>query len=262
MSFNTFGHIFRFTTWGESHGKAIGCVVDGVPPQIPLTEEDIQPYLDKRKPAQSRFTTQRKEEDRVEILSGVFEGMTTGASISLIIHNTDQRSKDYSEIMDSYRPGHADYTYDQKYGFRDYRGGGRSSARETAMRVAAGAIARKIIAHAGMQVRGALVHIGNQAIDPSRWDWDAVDDNAFFCPDAVAASQWEAYLDGIRKAGSSVGGIAQVVAEGVPVGLGAPLYAKLDADIASGMMSINASKSAMAFMLPPCAEKKTPMRCA
>jgi chorismate synthase len=242
MSFNTFGHIFRFTTWGESHGKAIGCVVDGVPPQIPLTEEDIQPYLDKRKPAQSRFTTQRKEEDRVEILSGVFEGMTTGASISLIIHNTDQRSKDYSEIMDSYRPGHADYTYDQKYGFRDYRGGGRSSARETAMRVAAGAIARKIIAHAGMQVRGALVQIGNQAIDHSRWDWDAVDDNAFFCPDAIAASQWEAYLDGIRKAGSSVGGIAQVVAEGVPVGLGAPLYAKLDADIASGMMSINAVK--------------------
>lgn len=242
MSFNTFGHIFRFTTWGESHGKAIGCVVDGVPPQIPLSESDIQPFLDKRKPAQSRFTTQRKEEDQVEILSGVFEGMTTGASISLIIHNTDQRSKDYSEIMDSYRPGHADYTYDQKYGIRDYRGGGRSSARETAMRVAAGAIARKIIAHGGMTVRGALVQMGEHAIDRKRFDWDVIDDNAFFCPDEKAAKKWEEYLDGIRKAGSSVGGIAEVVAEGVPAGLGAPLYAKLDADIASGMMSINAVK--------------------
>jgi chorismate synthase len=242
MSYNTFGHVFRFTTWGESHGKAIGCVVDGVPPMVPLCEEDIQPYLDKRKPAQSRFTTQRKEEDRVEILSGIFEGMTTGASISLIIHNTDQRSKDYSEIMNSYRPGHADYTYDQKYGIRDYRGGGRSSARETAMRVATGAIARKIIAHAGMSVRGALVQMGTHAIDRTRWDWDSIEENAFFCPDANAAKLWENYLDSIRKDGSSVGGIAEVVAEGVPAGLGAPLYAKLDADIASGMMSINAVK--------------------
>lgn len=242
MSYNTFGHVFRITTWGESHGKAIGCVVDGVPPQIPLSEEDIQSYLDKRKPAQSRFTTQRKEEDRVEILSGVFDGMTTGASISLLIHNTDQRSKDYSEIMNAYRPGHADYTYDQKYGFRDYRGGGRSSARETAMRVAAGAIARKIIAHAGMDIKGAMVSMGTQTIARERWDWQAVENNAFFCPDAKAVLAWEAYLDDIRKSGSSVGGVVEVVASGVPAGLGAPLYAKLDADIASGMMSINAVK--------------------
>jgi chorismate synthase len=242
MSYNSFGHIFRITTWGESHGAAIGCVVDGVPPQIPLSVEDIQPYLDKRRPAQSRFTTQRKEEDKVEILSGVFEGMTTGASISLMIHNTDQRSKDYSEIATQYRPGHADYTYDAKYGIRDYRGGGRSSARETAMRVAAGAIARKIITSVGIEVRGALVSMGEHGIDRAAWDWSQVNENPFFCPDAKAAAAWEGYLDGIRKAGSSVGGVAEAVAFGVPAGLGAPLYAKLDADIASGMMSINAVK--------------------
>ncbi len=242
MSHNSFGHIFRITTWGESHGAAIGCVVDGVPPQIPLSVDDIQPYLDKRRPAQSRFTTQRKEEDKVEILSGVFEGMTTGASISLVIHNTDQRSKDYSEIATQYRPGHADYTYDAKYGIRDYRGGGRSSARETAVRVAAGAIARKIIASVGIEVRGALVSMGEHGIDRTAWDWRQVDENPFFCPDARAALAWEGYLDGIRKAGSSVGGVAEAVAFGVPAGLGAPLYAKLDADIASGMMSINAVK--------------------
>lgn len=242
MSYNSFGHIFRITTWGESHGPAIGCVVDGVPPQVPLSAEDIQPYLDKRRPAQSRFTTQRKEEDKVEILSGVFEGMTTGTSIGLLIHNTDQRSKDYSEIAQQYRPGHADYVYDAKYGIRDYRGGGRSSARETAMRVAAGAIARKILAHHGITVRGALVSMGERDIDRSAWDWAQVSENPFFCPDPVAAQVWEAYLDGIRKDGSSVGGVAEVVATGVPVGLGAPIYAKLDADIACGMMSINAVK--------------------
>lgn len=240
MSFNTFGHLFRFTTWGESHGEAIGCVVDGVPSLIPLSEEDIQPWLDKRKPAQSRYTTQRKESDTVKILSGVFEGRTTGAPISLIIHNEDQKSKDYDDIKDKFRPGHADYTYFMKYGTRDYRGGGRSSARETAMRVAAGAIARKIIA--GMTIRGAMIQMGDDAIDRNAWNWDAIDNNPFWCPDDKAAARWATKLDAIRKSGSSTGAVIEIIAEGVPVGLGAPIYKKLDADLAAAMMSINAVK--------------------
>lgn len=242
MTINTFGRIFRFTTWGESHGEAIGCVVDGVPSMIPLSEKDIQPFLDKRKPGQSKFTTQRKESDTVKILSGVFEGKTTGTPISLIIHNEDQRSKDYSEIANNFRPGHADYTYWKKYGIRDYRGGGRSSARETAMRVAAGAIARKIIASEGMNVRGAVVQIGKKHIDRGNWDWKQVDKNPFFCPDKNAVAEWEKYLLAIRKKGSSVGAVIEMVAEGVPAGLGAPIYGKLDADLASAMMGINAVK--------------------
>ena len=241
MSFNTFGHLFRFTTWGESHGEAIGCVVDGVPSRIPLSEADIQPFLDKRRPAQSRHTTQRKEADIVRILSGVFEGQTTGAPISLIIQNEDQKSKDYGDIKDKFRPGHADITYHMKYGIRDYRGGGRSSARETAMRVAASAIARKILGEK-VQIRGALVQIGEKKIDRAHWDWSAIGNNPFFCPDAKAAAEWEHYLDSIRKAGSSVGAVIEVVAEGLPPGLGAPLYAKLDAEIAGALMSINAVK--------------------
>jgi chorismate synthase len=246
MSHNTFGHLFRVTTWGESHGAAIGCVVDGCPPKIPITEAEIQKYLDKRRPGQSRFTTQRQEPDAVKILSGVFEDpatggqVTTGAPISLIIENVDQRSKDYSEVKESFRPGHADYTYETKYGIRDYRGGGRSSARETAMRVAAGAIARKVVP--GLSVRGALIRIGEIEVDRARWDWNEVDKNPFFSPDAETAKRWEPYLDGIRKAGSSVGAVIEVVAEGVPAGLGAPIYAKLDQDLASAMMSINAVK--------------------
>ncbi|ADZ71736.1 chorismate synthase [Polymorphum gilvum] len=245
MSHNTFGHLFRVTTWGESHGPAIGCVVDGCPPLIPLTETDIQGYMDKRKPGQSKFTTQRQEADAVRILSGVMvdaDGVqkTTGTPISLLVENTDQRSKDYSEIRDRYRPGHADYTYDAKYGIRDYRGGGRSSARETAMRVAAGAVARKVIP--GITVRGALVQIGPHRIDRAAWDWAEVDNNPFFCPDRAAAERWADYLSGIRKAGSSVGAVIEVVAEGVPAGLGAPLYGKLDQDIAAALMSINAVK--------------------
>lgn len=240
MMSNTFGHIFKFTTWGESHGEAIGCVVDGVPSNIPLTEADIQPYLDKRRPAQSKFTTQRKETDTVRILSGTFEGKTTGTPISLIIHNEDQKSKDYGDIKDKFRPGHADYTYHMKYGIRDYRGGGRSSARETAMRVAAGAIARKIIGE--MHITGYMIQMGDRAIDPANINLSEVSNNPFFCPDAKAASEWETYLSDIRKAGSSVGAIIEVVATGVPVGLGAPIYAKLDTDIASAMMSINAVK--------------------
>ena len=230
MSHNTFGHLFRVTTWGESHGEAIGCVVDGCPPKIPISEAEIQAYLDKRRPGQSRFTTQRREPDQVKILSGVFEDettgglVTTGTPISLLIENVDQRSKDYSEIRESYRPGHADYTYAAKYGIRDYRGGGRSSARETAMRVAAGAIARKIVP--GLSVRGALVRVGAIEIDRANWDWNAVDNNPFFSPDAETAKKWEPYLDGIRKAGSSVGAVIEVVAEGVPAGLGAPIYAQ------------------------------------
>ncbi len=241
MSFNSFGHLFRFTTWGESHGEAIGCVVDGVPPNIPLSEKDIQPYLDARKPGQSRYTTQRKEPDTVKILSGVFEGVTTGTPISLIIHNQDQRSKDYGEVKDSFRPGHADYTYFKKYGIRDYRGGGRSSARETAMRVAAGAIARKILGKT-INIRGALVQIGEKEINRKNWDWKETSKNSFFAPDKKIVPVWEKYLDGIRKDGSSIGAVVEVVASGVPVGLGAPLYAKLDADIASAMMGINAVK--------------------
>jgi chorismate synthase len=246
MSFNTFGHMFRVTTFGESHGPAIGCVVDGCPPGIPLTEADIQPYLDKRRPGQSRFTTQRQEPDQVRILSGVFcdersgGQVTTGTPIGLLIDNLDQRSKDYSDIRDKYRPGHADYTYDVKYGLRDYRGGGRQSARETAMRVAAGAIARKIVP--GMTVRAALIQMGEHKIDRSRWDWDEVERNPFFCPDAQAGKMFESYLDGIRKSGSSVGAVIEVIAEGVPAGLGAPVYGKLDSDLAAAMMGINAVK--------------------
>ncbi len=243
MSWNSFGKVFRFTTWGESHGLAIGCVVDGVPSNIPLCEEDIQIYLDKRKPAQSKFTTQRKEADIVQILSGTFEGRTTGTPISLIIHNTDQRSHDYGDIAQSFRPSHADFTYQAKYGIRDYRGGGRSSARETAMRVAAGAIARKIIAQGGMKVRGAMVQMGEHGISRDNWDWAQIEQNPFWCPDANAATKWEEYLLAIRKDGSSVGAVIEVQADGVPAGLGAPIYGKLDADIASAMMSINAVKA-------------------
>jgi chorismate synthase len=246
MSFNTFGHLFRVTTFGESHGPAIGCVVDGCPPRIPLTEADIQPYLDKRRPGQSRFTTQRREPDTVKILSGVLtdevsgKQVTTGTPIALVIDNVDQRSKDYSDIKDKYRPGHADYTYDAKYGIRDHRGGGRQSARETAMRVAAGAIARKIVP--GMAVRAALVQMGEHAIDRKRWNWDEVDRNPFFCPDAERAKFFEDYLDDIRKRGSSVGAVIEVVAEGVPAGLGAPIYGKVDGDLAAALMGINAVK--------------------
>ncbi len=241
MSGNGFGHLFRFTTFGESHGPAIGCVVDGVPPRLDLTEEDIQVWLDKRKPGSSRFVTQRQEADIVKILSGVFEGQTTGTSIGLLIENTDQRSKDYGDIKDKYRPGHADYTYDQKYGIRDYRGGGRSSARETAMRVAAGAIARKVLGES-ISIRGALVGMGSKEIDRENWNWGETGNNPFWCPDAEAAKEWEDYLDEIRKAGSSVGATLEIVASGVPAGLGAPVYDKLDADIAKAMMSINAVK--------------------
>jgi chorismate synthase len=246
MSFNTFGHLFRVTTFGESHGAAIGCVVDGCPPRIPLTEADLQPYLDKRRPGQSRFTTQRREPDTVKILSGVFidestgAQVTTGTPIALTIDNVDQRSKDYSDIKDKYRPGHADFTYDVKYGIRDYRGGGRQSARETAMRVAAGAIARKIMP--GMTVRAALIQMGEHKIDRTRWNWDEVERNPFFCPDADQARLFETYLDDIRKRGSSVGAVIEVVAEGVPAGLGAPIYGKLDGDLAAALMGINAVK--------------------
>ncbi len=246
MSHNTFGHLFRVTTFGESHGPALGCVVDGCPPRLALTPEDIQVYLDKRRPGQSRFTTQRQEPDQVKILSGVFEDersdgpRTTGTPIMLMIDNLDQRSRDYAEIRGKYRPGHADFTYDAKYGFRDYRGGGRSSARETAARVAAGAIARKVIP--GVSIRGALVQMGPHKIDRGNWDWSEIDRNPFFTPDARAAKFFEDYLDGIRKAGSSCGAIIEVTASGVPAGWGAPLYGKLDQDLASAMMSINAVK--------------------
>ena len=241
MSHNSFGHLFRFTTWGESHGSAIGCVVDGCPPRIPLSEADIQPWLDRRRPGQSRFTTQRQEPDHVRILSGVFEGVTTGAPISLVIENVDQRSGDYGEIADRFRPGHADLTYELKYGIRDYRGGGRASARETAMRVAAGAIARKILG-SGVTIRGALVQMGPHRINRSCWDWGESSKNPFFCPDAAAAAAWETYLAEVRKAGSSCGAVIEIVAEGAPPGLGAPVYGKLDADLAAALMSINAVK--------------------
>lgn len=245
MSHNTFGHLFRLTTWGESHGPAIGCVVDGCPPGIEITEAEIQTFLDKRRPGQSRYTTQRQEPDAVKILSGVFEDeggkqVTTGTPISLVIENLDQRTKDYSEIKDKFRPGHADFTYAEKYGIRDYRGGGRSSARETAMRVAAGAIARKVVP--GLKVRAALVQMGPQTIDRENWDWDQVDQNPFYSPDHESVQSWASYLDDIRKKGSSCGAIIEVVAEGVPAGLGAPVYGKLDQDIASALMSINAVK--------------------
>src|SRR6516165_6570944 len=240
MSHNTFGHLFRVTTWGESHGPAIGCVVDGCPPGLAISEADLQPYLDARRPGQSRFTTQRQEPDQVRILSGVFEGKTTGTPISLMIENVDQRSKDYSEVARAYRPGHADYAYDAKYGLRDYRGGGRSSARETAARVAAGAVARKVVR--GMTVRAALVAMGPHRIDRAKWDWDEVSRNPFFCPDAAMAKFFETYLDGIRREGSSIGAVIEVIAEGVPAGLGAPVYGKLDGDLAAALMSINAVK--------------------
>jgi len=241
MSHNTFGHLFRVTTWGESHGPAIGCVIDGCPPRIPLSEADIQPWLDRRRPGQSRFTTQRQEPDAVRILSGVFEGLTTGTPIAMVIDNVDQRSRDYSAIAAQFRPGHADLTYELKYGIRDYRGGGRQSARETAMRVAAGGVARLVLG-SGVRIRGALIQIGPHKIDRSRWDWGAVDENPFFCPDPVMAAQWEEYLGAVRKAGSSAGAVIEVVAEGVAPGLGAPIYGKLDADIAAALMSINAVK--------------------
>jgi chorismate synthase len=246
MSHNSFGHLFRVTTFGESHGPAIGCVVDGCPPLIPLDEADIQLFLERRRPGTSRFTTQRQEPDQVKILSGVFvdersgRQVTTGTPIALLIENTDQRSKDYDEIKNKYRPGHADFTYVVKYGVRDHRGGGRSSARETAMRVAAGAVARKVIAPA--IVRGALIQLGPHKIERSRWDWEEVSKNPFFCPDAEAARLFESYLDDIRKTGSSTGAVIEIVAENVPPGWGAPIYAKLDAELAGALMSINAVK--------------------
>jgi chorismate synthase len=240
MSFNSFGRIFRFTTWGESHGPALGAVVDGCPPGLVLSEGDLQPWLDKRRPGTSRFTTQRQEPDQVRILSGVFEGRTTGTPISLMIENVDQRSKDYSEVAVAYRPGHADYAYDAKYGFRDYRGGGRSSARETAARVAAGGVARLVIPE--VRIRAYLVELGGDPIDRAAFDDSAIDANPFFCPDPAAAARWEAIVDGARKAGSSVGAIVECIAEGVPAGWGAPLYAKLDGELAAAMMSINAVK--------------------
>ncbi len=246
MSGNRFGTLFQYQSFGESHGTAIGCVVDGVPPLIDIDEAFIQQFLDRRKPGQSKFTTQRKEPDEVQILSGVFEGKTTGAPIGLLIHNTDQKSKDYGDIKDKFRPGHADYTYHQKYGIRDYRGGGRSSARETAMRVAAGAIARKVLTEKigkDAIVRAAVVQVGPHKINRDNWDWDQVDQNPFWCPDAKAVEKWAEYLDGQRKNGSSAGAIIEVVASGIPAGLGAPVYDKLDADIAKAMMSINATKA-------------------
>jgi len=250
MSFNSFGHMFRVTTFGESHGPALGCVIDGCPPGIPLVEADIQAELDRRRPGQSKFVSQRKEPDTVRILSGVFHDermkkqVTTGTPIALLIENIDARSKDYSDIRDKFRPGHADYTYWAKYGVRDYRGGGRQSARETASRVAAGAVARKVLAslYKGMTVRGALVQVGSKTIDRKRWDWDDVASNPFFCPDAKSVAPWTEYLERIRKKGSSVGAIVEVVADGIPAGLGAPIYGKLDADLASAMMSVNAVK--------------------
>ncbi|MBL8638553.1 MAG: chorismate synthase [Alphaproteobacteria bacterium] len=245
MTGNRFGTAFQYQTWGESHGPAIGCVVDGVPPRISLSEEDIQLFLDRRRPGQSKFTTQRQETDQVKILSGVFEGQTTGAPISLLIANEDAKSKDYSDIKDKFRPGHADFTYQSKYGIRDYRGGGRASARETACRVAAGAIARRVLTEQlgnDISIRAGVIQMGSHSIDRTRLDWAEVDNNPFFCPDPVAASQWEDYLADIRKSGSSIGAVVECVASGFPAGLGAPVYDKLDADLAKAMMSINAVK--------------------
>ena len=241
MSDNSYGKLFRVTTWGESHGPSIGCVVDGVPPRLELSEADIQPFLDKRKPGQNRFTTQRQEPDQVKILSGVFKGLTTGTPISMIIENKDQRSKDYGDIKDKFRPGHADFTYIQKYGIRDYRGGGRSSARETAMRVAAGGVARKVLSD-DIKITGALVQVGDKKIDPDNWDDNQINKNPFWCPDPEMVSQWEVYLDKVRKSGSSIGAVIEIRASGVPAGLGEPIYGKLDAELASAMMSINAVK--------------------
>ncbi|MCW1930769.1 chorismate synthase [Pararhodobacter zhoushanensis] len=244
MSFNSFGHLFRVMTWGESHGPALGATVDGCPPGVPLSEADIQPWMDARKPGQNRFTTQRREADAVEILSGVYEGRTTGTPIQLMIRNTDQRSKDYGEIAKTFRPGHADITYWQKYGIRDPRGGGRSSARETAARVAAGGVARQVLAALapGLSVTGYMVQMGPRLIDRARFDWDAIAANPFWCPDAETAQLWADDLDALRKTGNSVGAVVEVVARGVPAGLGAPIYAKLDSELASAMMSINAVK--------------------
>ena len=245
MADNSFGTLFSFTSFGESHGPGIGCVVDGVPPRLPLTAKMIQPYLDRRKPGQNKFVTQRQEDDAVEILSGVFEGQTTGTPVGLLIRNKDQRSKDYGDIVNQFRPGHADYTYQAKYGIRDYRGGGRSSARETAVRVAAGAIADLTLQQvlgADYRVRGGVVQIGPHAISRDRLDWNECDNNPFFCPDPVAAKEWEAYLDGVRKQGSSAGAILEIVADGIPAGLGQPIYGKLDTELAAAMMSINAVK--------------------
>ena len=245
MSSNSIGKIFSFSTWGESHGKAIGCVIDGVPSNIELSEKDIQPYLDLRKPGQSKYTTQRKEDDKVEILSGVFEGKTTGHPISLIIYNNDQRSKDYSEIKDKFRPGHADYTYWKKYGIRDYRGGGRSSARETAMRVAAGAVARKVIwkkINNKVKIMGALIQIGSSKINYNNWNESCIHENDFFCPDEKIIPKWQDLITQARKDGSSLGAIIEVRTSGVPAGLGEPIYDKLDSDIAKALMTINAVK--------------------
>ena len=242
MSGNGFGHLFKFTTFGESHGPAIGCIIDGCPPNIPITEIDIQKWLDKRKPGQSRFTTQRREADKIKILSGIFDGKTTGTPIGLLIENTDQRSKDYTEIKDIYRPGHADYTYQQKYGIRDYRGSGRASARETANRVAAGAVARKILGKK-INITGSMIQIGDKQINREKWDFDEISNNDFWCPDKSAVPIWERYLDNIRKSGSSIGAIIEISATGVPVGLGSPVYDKIDADIAKAIMSINAVKA-------------------
>ena len=241
MSHNSFGHLFRVTTWGESHGPAIGCVVDGCPPRLLLSEADIQPFLDRRRPGQSKLVTQRQEPDTVRILSGVHEGLTTGTPIALVIENQDQRSRDYGEIKDRFRPGHADLSYELKYGIRDHRGGGRSSARETAMRVAAGAVARKALGPE-VRVRAAMVQLGDDRVDRARWDWAEVERNALFCPDPVAAARWEERLLAVRKTGSSLGAVIEVVAEGAPPGLGAPIYAKLDAEIAAALMGINAVK--------------------
>ena len=240
MSWNTFGRVFRMTTWGESHGLALGAVVDGCPPGLALDEAAIQPFLDARRPGQNKFTTQRNEPDQVRVLSGTFEGRTTGTPISLMIENTDQRSKDYSEIAQAYRPGHADYAYDAKYGLRDYRGGGRSSARETAARVAAGAVARLVIPE--VTIVAYVAEIGGDAIDPANFKATEIGNNPFWCPDAAAAARWEALIDGARKAGSSLGAVVECVATGVPAGWGAPIYAKLDADLAAAMMGINAVK--------------------
>jgi chorismate synthase len=241
MAGNSFGTLFRFTTWGESHGPAIGVVVDGVPPKIALAEPDIQHWLDRRRPGQSRYTTQRREPDEVKILSGTFEGQTTGTPIQLMIDNVGQRSKDYRNIADRFRPGHADYTYWKKYGIRDYRGGGRASARETASRVAAGAVARKVLG-SSISIRGALIQIGPHAIDREAWEWPAIEENPFWCPDRKMAAHWAEYLDGVRKAGSSAGAVIEIVASGVPAGLGEPVYDKLDGDLARAMMTINAVK--------------------
>jgi chorismate synthase len=244
MSLNTFGHVFRVTTWGESHGPALGCTVDGCPPGVPMAEVDLQHWLDRRRPGQNRYTTQRQEPDAVEILSGVYQGLTTGTPIQLMIRNVDQRSKDYGSIADTFRPGHADITYHQKYGLRDPRGGGRSSARETAARVAAGGVARAVLARMvpDLSITGYMVRMGRHGIDRTRFDWAEIERNPFWTPDPIAATDWADYLDGLRKSGNSVGAVIEIVAQGVPPGLGAPIYGKLDADLAAAMMSINAVK--------------------